>query len=60
MREQYQSIIHRLSQRIDLASFNYITTGAESYKDEYNALTFEMIEIKTAIKTYETYKGIYG
>ena len=53
LRERYQPIIQQLSKRIDEASKQYILTGAESAKDEYNNLTFEMIEIKTAIKKAE-------
>lgn len=53
MRERYQPIIMRLSQRIDEASKEYIMTGAESTKDKYNNLVFEMIEIKQAIKDSE-------
>ena len=53
MRERYQPIIAKLQDRIDAVSYAFVTTGAESYKDEYNALVFEMMEIKQAIKDYE-------
>ena len=53
LRERYQPIIKSLQDRIDAVSYAYVTTGAESYKEEYNSLVFEMCEIKQAIKKEE-------
>ena len=53
MRTIYIPIIKSLQDRIDAVSYAYVTTGAESYKEEYNALVFEMCEIKQAIKKEE-------
>lgn len=53
LRERYLPIIQELSKRIDDASYKYVMTGSETYLNEYNDLTFEMIEIKTAIKKEE-------
>ena len=53
MRTIYIPIIKSLQDRIDAVSYAYVTTGAESYKEEYNSLVFEMCEIKQAIKKEE-------
>ena len=53
LRERYQSILARMQDRIDDASYRWHWEGCQSARKEYYDLIFEVCEIKQVIKDEE-------
>ena len=53
LRERYQSILTRMQDRIDDASYRWHWNGCQSARKEYYQLIFEVCEIKQVIKDEE-------
>ena len=49
LRVRYQSVLRRMQDRLDDASYRWHMTGCQSARKEYYDLAFEVCEIKEAI-----------
>ena len=53
LRERYQTVLQRMQDRIDDASYRWHWNGCDDARKEYYQLIFEVCEIKQVIKDEE-------